>query len=600
MNTFLKTSLLSLAITALAACGGTSTQDGNNRSSASSEGRITINGGLAGATIFVDMNDSGSHDDDEPIGYTDSQGFFGYNPIIRVNYCRSDDPQLRQHCLRLPSLSNMPDEVTVFYYGGVDLLTGEQNDVVYRYHVQVDALRDRSLDLDGALAMVSAIADSDDGLDILYAIIDAFYQVNIGDSAPLMLTPRARALNGDDMLDTQAKFDALVAAGIFQGLGDDTVIDDNMTRANIADLLSRLLGQPPEPPSNASFPDLDAFHWSAGYLAESKGFLLSGHTGGPFDRGGQVSLEELAILLTKSLLGDVTPTDPDNIGQWAQDYIAAAIQIGVMPPLNDYTTPAERAQLVDAAYFVYEQKQPEVPPQTNAPLYKALQIFVTQLLQDDALNDSFSNQDFDLLLASLAGLSGEAHDAGQRINLARLVDFLLDIDRDLPGIDLGDFLLEPDFFDATLSTLVGQVIDIHYDDPAKGNGRAQFLLTPTSASAPLDGGSLQACVRYQEQGVLPQNQLFADPLYLSGRWSRLNDNSLLLSLNLLPGMPYSRVLQLDWAQVQSGNDLASIRFDLTDRLEAWEVDLLAVDSTWQTLGNHAQADNASCAVLLAD
>ena len=77
MTAYKKWALVPMVSAMLVACGGDSSQDGGNAPATGTEGRVTLAGGLANATIFVDLNDSSSHDEDEPIGYTDSQGFFG-------------------------------------------------------------------------------------------------------------------------------------------------------------------------------------------------------------------------------------------------------------------------------------------------------------------------------------------------------------------------------------------------------------------------------------------------------------------------------------------------------------------------------------------
>lgn len=589
MITSIKWPLISLAAVTLVACGGTSSQDGSGQGSPGTEGRITINGGLAGATIFVDMNDSGSRDEGEPAGHTDSQGFFGYNPITRTNYCRSDDPVHRQYCLRLPSLDNLPDEVTVFYYGGVDIVTGEQNDKVYRYHVQVDALRGRDLDLDGALAMISAVADTDeDSLDILYGIIDAFYQHHITDAPqPSMLVPSARSLSANS-LSAQGKFDALIEQGIFQGIDNGTELDENMSRAEIAKLLAKILDKEPKSPSQNSFPDIDTPQWFAGYIADIKASTPGEMTDGKFGPNKPLSIEELAILLVKTL--GINPEPDQDISMWANRYLVAAQELGLITD-TDYTSAATRGQLIQATLEVKNQQVPELDSKPDHQLSRAAQKLIKALSDDDILNDSYSDNDINMLLESLVGLAAEAQANGQNINLARLMAFLLDTDRDMDTVSLDDFLLDTDFFDATITALSSHVIDIHYDDPVKGNGRVQLRLTPASVDNPLDGGALQACVDYQ--------QLSETALYVGGQWNRLNDNALLLSLNLQQGAPYTRVLQLDWEQVAAGN-LQSIGFDLTDSLEAWDIALLPVTSQWLSLGNHPQADSASCALLLND
>ncbi|MBZ2190243.1 hypothetical protein K8B33_14130 [Alcanivorax sp. JB21] len=597
MITTIKWPLISLATVTLMACGGTSNQDGSRQGAAGTEGRVTINGGLAGAKIFVDMNDSASHDEGEPVGYTDGQGFFGYNPITRINYCRSDNPLHRRHCLRLPSLDNLPDEVTVFYLGGVDRVTGEQNEKVYRYHVQVDALRGRTLDLNGALAMVSAAADSDDSLDLLYGIIDAFYQHHQHDleqaPAPLAHAPVGRTSS----LDAQAKFDALVAAGIFQGVDEDTSLNEDMTRAGVAQLLSRLFSLPSEPPQSDHVDNISGPQWAAGYLAAIKAGALPEQPDGTFMPNAPLSIEEFAVLLVKTIGAEDTPQD-GNIPDWAEAYLAAAVDLGLMA-FSGYDSAATRAQLLQATLFIRDALMPDLDPQTHNQLSSAAQQLMKALNEDADLNDSFSTNDFDLLLESLIGLSQEADSSDRRINLASLMAFLRDTARDMQNASLEDFLLDKDFFDSAIASLTSNVIDIQYTDPVTGNdGQAQLLLTPAPGDNLIDGGLLQACVRYTQTGTPQNDQLFGTPQYVSGEWSRLNDNALLLSLNVIPGTVYNRVMQLDWEQV-AANDLNSIGFDLTDRLEAWDMTLLSdIDYRWATLGNDQHTANATCAVFL--
>ena len=597
MITTIKWPLISLAAITLIACGGTSNQDGSRQGAAGTEGRVTINGGLAGAKIFVDMNDSASHDEGEPVGYTDGQGFFGYNPITRINYCRSDNPLHRRHCLRLPSLDNLPDEVTVFYLGGVNRVTGEQSDKVYRYHVQVDALRGRTLDLNGALAMVSAAADSDESLDLLYGIIDAFYQHHQPDLAPAAAPFTLAATGRTSLLDTQAKFDALVAAGIFEGVDDDTSLDEGMSRASVAQLLSRLFGLPSEPPQSGNFENISGPQWAAGYLAAIKAGTLPEQPDGTFTPNAPLSIEELAILLVKAIGAQDTPQD-SNIPDWTQGYLAAAINLG-LTGFSGYDSAAARAQLLQAALFIQDKLLPDLDSQTRNQLSSAALQLMDALNEDANLNDSFSTNDFDLLLESLIGLSQEADSSDRSINLAALMAFLRDTTRDIENTSLEDFLLDKDFFDAAVSSLTSNVIDIQYNDPVTGNnGQAQLLLTPAPGDNLVEGGVLQACVRYTQTGTPQNDQLFGAPLYVSGEWSRLNDNSLLLSLNAIPGTVYNRVMQLDWEQV-AANDLNSISFDLTDQLEAWDMTLLSdIDYRWATLGNDQQTANATCAVFL--
>lgn len=602
MTAYKKWALVPMISAMLMACGGDSSQDGGKAPASGTEGRVTLAAGLANATIFVDMNDSSSHDEDEPIGYTDSQGFFGYNPITRINYCKSQDLTLRQHCLRLPSLSNLPDEVTLFYFGGVNLVTGEQNEKVYRYHVQVDQLRNQDLDLNAAKAAISAVADSDDGLDILYGIIDAFYQKYI--TTPVGFAARSAVPYASDNLSAQEKYEALLNAGIFTGVNDTPDLDENMSRAQLSSILARLLGEQETSPPQGVFADIDSFGWQMTHLAElGAGFVIGN---GTFERGDDLTMEQLAAVITRVLgLQSVDDVQPDDVSGWAKDYIQAAINAGLFPPGGDYTSAAERAQLVQASYEANHFLVPTADPQVENQLASVLQGFIETLLENSALNDSFSEAEFDSLLDGLAALVEQATENGQRLNLDILRQFLLNESRDWTDWNAGDFdelLLDEAFFDATVGYLKGKVLDIAYDDPAKGEGRLQLLLSAGDAGAVIDEGRLQVCVRYEEVGVPTSEQRFNEPLYVSGGWSRINDNSILLNMNLLPGYTYSRVLQLDWSQITlDPSTMSTLRFDMTDELEDWSFDVLpSVPSAWAVMDNNRDAANAFCASFLAD
>jgi hypothetical protein len=603
MTAYKKWALVPMVSAMLVACGGDSGQDGGNAPVTGTEGRVTLAGGLANATIFVDLNNSSSHDEDEPIGYTDSQGFFGYNPVTHTNYCKSQDLTLRQHCLRLPSLSNLPDDVTLFYFGGVNLVTGQQNEKVYRYHVQVDQLRGQDLDLNAAKAAVSAAADSQDGLDILYSIIDAFYQKYI--TTPVGFAARSAVPYASDNLSAQEKFDALVEAGIFEGMDDGSAaLDEGMTRAQLASVMQRLLGLDQEPPSQSPFADISSSEWQFGYIA-GLGASFEDVNGGTFTPPGDVTMEQLAAIMTRALgLQPVDQAVPGQVSDWAQQYVQAAVNAGLINGGLDYSSPDIRSQLVLASYEAYSFLEPEADPQLENQVSSALLDFIETLLTNSSLNDSFSETEFNSLLDGVEALIEDATENGQHLNVDTLHQFLLDESRDWTNWDAGNFdalLLDAAFFDATMDFLQGKVLDIHYSDPAKGEGRLQLLLSAGEASA-ITAGRLQACVRYEEAGVPDSEQRFKQPLYVSGDWRRINDNSILLNMQLLPGYTDSRVLQLDWTQVTvDPSDMNTLRFDMTDELEDWSFDVLpTVPSAWAVMDDNRDAANASCALFLAD
>ena len=593
MKTFTTPSLLSLAVAALAstlvACGGTSSQDGSSRQSQGLEGRVTINGGLAGATIFVDLNDSASHDEEEPIAYTDSQGFFSYNPVTRTNYCRSNDPALTRHCLRLPSLSNLPDDVTVFYLGGVNQITGEPNERVYRYHVQVDALRGRDLDLNAARALVSAAADSEESLDIIYGLIDALYQAR--DTLPQGRS--AMPLVAPDDNDAAAKLAALIAAGIIADPNLSQPLDSNMSRAQTAKIVSTLLDLDAHladtPPPSSSFFAPSAVEWAAGLIAASHGSIPATGPGSVFSAKTDMTTEQLAVLIARALqMQPESPPDTNDIAGWAHAYVSAAFSVDFLPPIADYTTASTRNLLLQAAFFAYDQ----LPDTTSTNgTYATAQGFGSELLKDQALNDSFDEGDFDQGINLFAELLQSASASGEVIDLGAAARFLMDMGRDWN--DLPQLLIDPSTFSTLLTALTDNVLVLGYDNPGDADGQAQLRLIPGTLPTQ---GRLQACIRYQENASLPGEQLFSTPLYVSGDWARSSNGAIILNMNVIPGSAYTGALSLDWSSLQGG----SINFGLVRNLQRWSLALLEdVDYRWDQLDTDgAQTANALCGLFL--
>jgi len=112
---------MTLAIT-LVACGG-SGQDGASDSSSRSIRGLGVDGYLARATVYVDLDSDGMRDAFEPMAFTDDNGYYSFNPLTQTDYCRpSASVEQQEFCLRVPS--RLAD-VTLRVSGGYDLLTDE-------------------------------------------------------------------------------------------------------------------------------------------------------------------------------------------------------------------------------------------------------------------------------------------------------------------------------------------------------------------------------------------------------------------------------------------------------------------------------------------
>ena len=100
-------------------------QDGGQTDSRQGLNGLAVDGRVAGGKVWVDSNNNYKIDDFEPYAYTDSDGYYSYNPLTNTNYCTlpviSDEYQ--RYCLIYGSSI---DSMIVRIKGGIDLGTGER------------------------------------------------------------------------------------------------------------------------------------------------------------------------------------------------------------------------------------------------------------------------------------------------------------------------------------------------------------------------------------------------------------------------------------------------------------------------------------------
>ena len=146
-----------IAAVTLAGCD-VQPQDATGEDSRQGMNGLAVDGRVAGGKVWVDRNNNNRIDDFEPYAYTDSDGYYSYNPLNNVNYCGlpiiSDEYQ--RYCLIYGSSI---DDVVIRIKGGTDLSTGER--------------------LKGVMSMGSTISDS-----------------SSRSSTPLVLSPITTLLQG--------------------------------------------------------------------------------------------------------------------------------------------------------------------------------------------------------------------------------------------------------------------------------------------------------------------------------------------------------------------------------------------------------------------
>lgn len=121
----------------LAGCGG-SDQDAGASSKVAVSG-LALDGYLARAEVFQDVNGNNVRDAFEVLRFTDNDGYYSYNPLTQTNYCAATTSKaLRdRHCLEVVT-GNYP----IVTRGGYDLATGEPFHGNMRKMVNVRSDRD--------------------------------------------------------------------------------------------------------------------------------------------------------------------------------------------------------------------------------------------------------------------------------------------------------------------------------------------------------------------------------------------------------------------------------------------------------------------------
>ncbi|MDR0268731.1 hypothetical protein [Paenibacillus sp.] len=157
---------------------------------------------------------------------------------------------------------------------------------------------------------------------------------------------------------TQQKFDALAAKGIFNGFPDKQAhLEREMTRAEFAKVLTKVMGLKEVTGGTPSYKDegYSEKMWAYGYIeAATAAGLMKGQDEVKqiFSFNGQVTVQELATVLTRALKLE-EPKEVDNTASdWAKKDVQAAINAGVISKDLNFQANATRAQLVDATYEV--------------------------------------------------------------------------------------------------------------------------------------------------------------------------------------------------------------------------------------------------------
>ncbi|CAG7655500.1 S-layer homology domain-containing protein [Paenibacillus allorhizosphaerae] len=165
---------------------------------------------------------------------------------------------------------------------------------------------------------------------------------------------------------TKAKFDAMISAGIFDGVKEGTFgLKEKMNRAQFAKVAALIFGLKVDSSlKTSSFTDVKADDPANGYAlpyieAVKAAGITDGYAPGQFNPAGEVTKEQLATFLIRGLKKDkdaqATPGVADKtVSDWAKGYVALAIQLKLLSSGTDGTfggaSAATRDLLVTSAY----------------------------------------------------------------------------------------------------------------------------------------------------------------------------------------------------------------------------------------------------------
>jgi hypothetical protein len=175
--------------------------------------------------------------------------------------------------------------------------------------------------------------------------------------------------------DQKAKFDAMISAGIFDGVADGKFgLNDKMNRAQFAKVAALIFHLDVDTTlKTSSFSDVKADDAANGYAlpyieAVKKAGITDGYGEGIYNPAGEVTKEQLAAFIIRGLGKDAeakaTPGVSDKtVSDWAKGYVAYALASKLVTNGADGTfggtVAAIRALLVEASYGA---KQAYVPP----------------------------------------------------------------------------------------------------------------------------------------------------------------------------------------------------------------------------------------------
>lgn len=158
----------------------------------------------------------------------------------------------------------------------------------------------------------------------------------------------------------EQKFNLLKSSGILAGYADGSAgFGKSATRAEIAVIAAKIGGYSDVTlykPRSASFHDVSHGAWSYGWIETVHRIgVMNGKGNRIFDPHSNITIEELLIVMAKSMgVSKVEGAVVQGTSVWAQEWVQAMIDEGLIDMRNNFTTDVTREELVNIVYEAYK------------------------------------------------------------------------------------------------------------------------------------------------------------------------------------------------------------------------------------------------------
>lgn len=180
-----------------------------------------------------------------------------------------------------------------------------------------------------------------------------------------------------DEFTQKEKFKALIEAGIFEEGNEPNsgTLDHNMSRAQTAKVVALVLGEDFQFPltGSSSYTDVNTSTYAAQHIQRlTEAGYLNGFGDGTFRPDDNITVEQLAKVLVSILdplgIHDVDAIVDGSVSDWAAEFVAVAINKGLIQEADDYKGPATREILVESLYATSVAIQNTVTEDEGSPI----------------------------------------------------------------------------------------------------------------------------------------------------------------------------------------------------------------------------------------